>query len=544
MKVLIVDDEKHVRSTIRLLTDWSALDIETVLEAEDGLEAIEIMEREQPQLVITDMMMPLMTGIGLMEWMDSHAVTCKKIVISGHNDFELMRHTVKYGATDYLLKPIVAKQLHDAIQKAVDSWKEAHQERVRHQYQSREVIELKSIYRDKLLSNVIMEPVGYRNELQLLIKEFPQLASVHSCMVAVINLQDVQRDLQEKYASNMGLLIFSLLNICNEFLHKAQMGIAFRNLNSNHEIVILAWEQLVKAEAVLERIQHGIARVLKASFDIGISSELAFPDNLQEAYNQARQALGQRNLLDTSTRKHSYQVGVVLRIGSLRFGDYEEAISLAMKSGRPEQLQAVIQKWFDGMDKLDKISMDQLDLWLDAYKVLKARWMEEFYEGAEPDQLLPTEDTDFIIPMDHNGQFSSALFQQEFTNHLTELMRLFLSKKVQSGHTMNEIAKYIELNYYRNITLQDISTKFHLNREYISRKFKLELKENVIDYLNRIRIEKSKVLLLNPQIKIVDVAGKVGYQDEKYFSRVFKKLEGQTPKDFRVQMNRESPLSM
>jgi two-component system response regulator YesN len=540
MKVLIVDDEKHVRSSIRLLIDWNALHIQTVWEAEDGLEAIEIIERERPQLVITDMMMPLMNGMGLMEWMDAHAPSCKKIVISGHNDFELVRHTVKYGATDYLLKPIVGKQLQDAIQKAVHSWNEADQERVRHHSQSMEVNELKSIYRDKLLSNLMMEPVGYSNELQLLAKEFPELVDVHSCRIALISLHFMQRDIQEKYASNMGLLVFSLINICNDFLREAQIGIAFRNLNSNYEIVLLLWGQLEQAEALIDRILYGIAKTLKAHFDIGIGTDMPFPHQLQEAYKQAKHALSQRNLLDPMTRNHTYRVGAAMRVGTLRFGDYEEMISLAMKSGRPEQLEAAIQKWFDLIVKMDKISMDQLELWWDEYNVLKARWIEEFFEGSEAEHQLPQEQTHFVVPMDDDGRFSLTLFQQVFTHHLIGLMRVLLSKKVQSGHTMNEIAKYIELNYYRNITLQDISSKFHLNREYISRKFKQELQENVIDYLNRVRIEKSKVLLLNPQIKIVDVAGKVGYQDEKYFSRVFKKWEGQTPKDFRVQMNRET----
>ena len=124
MKVLIVDDERHVREAIRLLVNWDSYGIETILEAQDGNIAMEILAREQPQIVFTDMMMPGIKGTELLAWIQQHAPRTKTIVISGHDDFDFVRKTVMYGGIDYILKPIDPLQLNEAVEKAVNSRKQ------------------------------------------------------------------------------------------------------------------------------------------------------------------------------------------------------------------------------------------------------------------------------------------------------------------------------------------------------------------------------------------------------------------------------------
>lgn len=115
MKALIVDDEKHVRDAIRLLVDWDRYGIRTILEAPEGLTAIQLIEAEQPEIIFTNMLMPLMNGSELLEWIQEHAPHSKTIVISGHDDFGFVRHTIKYGGMDYILKPIDEAQLNEAV---------------------------------------------------------------------------------------------------------------------------------------------------------------------------------------------------------------------------------------------------------------------------------------------------------------------------------------------------------------------------------------------------------------------------------------------
>ncbi|MFD0711404.1 response regulator [Paenibacillus sp. GCM10027626] len=537
MKALIVDDEKHVRNAIRLLVDWDGLGIEAVLEAEDGAAAILLIESEQPQLVITDIMMPEKSGIELMDWMETHAPGCKKIVISGHNDFEYVRHTMKHGGTDYLLKPVDRNQLQDAVRKAVNDWRETKRERLEYTLRNMEVNELKPVYRDKLLSGLLAEPGGFSSLREPIYRHFPELQTVNGMRAAVLCFDPHRSGMRDKPALEMDLLAFSIINICRDFLENGSKGVAFRNWNRHAEIVVLLRDDVPAAE-LLEKINEGFSRTLRLRFDIGVSSgHFPFPGGLPTAYKQALKALCQRNLLDRSLRIHAYQGDGPLRTGSLRFAEFEEQIRLAVKSGRPEQIQAAIGRWCDTVTNMAYISLDQLEMWWQEYQIMQARWHEDLFREADDHKASP-ETAPFIIPLDQDGKFSLSVLQQELTGSLIELSRAVSLHKQQSGSIMHEIARFIEANYARDITLKEISERFHLNREYISRKFSQEFRETIIDFLSRIRIEKAKLLLMNPHFKNAEVAQMIGYKDEKYFSRVFKKLEGKSPKDFRKQLDR------
>lgn len=145
MKTLIIDDEKHVREAIRLLVPWERMGITAVLEAADGQAAIRIIESENPAIIFTDMMMPHVSGVELLAWVAEHAPCSKVIVISGHDDFNFVRQTVKYGGMDYLLKPIDETQLLTALSKAIDEWQTDEEARCRDRNRNMEINQLKFI---------------------------------------------------------------------------------------------------------------------------------------------------------------------------------------------------------------------------------------------------------------------------------------------------------------------------------------------------------------------------------------------------------------
>ncbi|HEY0827419.1 MAG TPA: AraC family transcriptional regulator, partial [Bacilli bacterium] len=130
--------------------------------------------------------------------------------------------------------------------------------------------------------------------------------------------------------------------------------------------------------------------------------------------------------------------------------------------------------------------------------------------------------------------------EQELTNSMLKLSSLLKEKEHQNKNVIYEIARYIENHYDQDITLQDISAHFYLSREYISRWFKQEFQENITDYISRKRMEKAKILLANRHMRIAEIAKIVGYQDEKYFSKVFKKLEGLSPNEYRKKQDKTS----
>jgi two-component system, response regulator YesN len=136
------------------------------------------------------------------------------------------------------------------------------------------------------------------------------------------------------------------------------------------------------------------------------------------------------------------------------------------------------------------------------------------------------------LPVDAQGVFDFEQWKHAVFTEACELAAQ-LAERDKERSVIEDIAEYIEQHPHEEITLQDISERFFLSREYISRKFKQETNGNLSDFIAEVRIKRAKELLANGQLKISQVAELVGYQDEKYFSRVFKKRTNCSPNDYR-----------
>ncbi|UUZ93071.1 response regulator [Paenibacillus sp. P25] len=346
MKAIIVDDEKHVREAIKLLVPWEAHGIGEVLEAQDGLGAIRLIEEHKPQIIFTDMMMPLKSGMELMVWLQQHYPFGKTIVISGHDDFELVRHTIQHGGIDYILKPIDADQLEAAVAKAASCWRREEAERRKQQEHNIERNQYRPVYWEKIWSDLLAEPAGFESHAAALREEFGIPASLRECRVAVLTLDTMSAELRAKFASHPDLLFFSITNIANEILkappHRA--GTAFRYWNSDHEIAVVLYGASDERISLLASIQSGIQAALRSSPEIGVSSVRPFPAGLPSAYSEARTALKRRNLLAKGKGIHRYTPETAAG-KLLSFSDYAESLRLAI---RAEAKSKSAKRWRDG----------------------------------------------------------------------------------------------------------------------------------------------------------------------------------------------------
>lgn len=432
MKVLIVDDEAHVREAIRLLIDWDCYEPAEVLEASSGREAIALIERHAPQIVLTDMIMPAGGGIDLLEWISRRAPETKTLVISGHGDFDFARQTLRYGGMDYLLKPIDADQLNDSFSRAVQSWTASEASRQQMLAQTMEVNRFKPVYRDKLCSDLLGAPAARESAEREFAGEFELLGPTGTVRSAVVRTAE-DSPLWQKYAGRMELLYFTLVNVTNELLGRGRDGYAFRNLGREREIAIFFWSGAAHAGEKLLRMNAELEAVLGEPLHFGLGGCAdGLADGLRASYLQAEEALKMRRTMPG------------------------EAFAL----------------------NLAESSADNVD---PGYAYIHA----------------------------------------------------FESASTGGPGVMEEIAAHIREHYREELSLQDLADRFFLSREYISRRFKREFGENVFDYLTNVRLERAKRLLLDSEITVVRIAELVGYQDEKYFSRVFKKSTGCTPNEFR-----------
>ncbi|MCJ8011880.1 response regulator [Paenibacillus sp. KQZ6P-2] len=531
MKVLIADDEKHVREAIKLLADWEGHGVTEILEANDGQAAVDLIIEESPQIVMTDMRMPRMDGTKLLEWIQSNRPAVKTIVISGYDDFELVRHTIRSGGMDYILKPVDPDALGEALGKAVES---IHKETLQDSLSTRKNMELnrmKPHYADKLLTDLISSH-GSKDELARQLRdEFGLPEDITACSAAVISTTQLDQELLNKFRSMRQLLYFTLINVCNEVLLSGQKGIAFHHLANPEEIVLLIWDETMPLEATLKEIRSGIDLTLHRQIHIGAGPREPFPMDTAGSYLNAHQALWQRNAGELSGWLHT---STPQPQKPLRLASHEESFRMAALSGSMEQISAAVDGWMDSVRKLGKVTPAELTQWNTEWDWMLKQWMDQGAGSASPgsdkDALLELPRS---LPMDPQGKLSYPLWKSQYEGRLTAASRILTQQHSRESHIIHDIAHYLENHYAEDISLQDMAARFFLSREYISRRFKQEFCVNISDFLAGVRIDKAKLLLLNPQLRISQVAEMVGYQDEKYFSKVFKKQEGRTPNEYR-----------
>lgn len=537
MKALIVDDEKPVRKSIRLIVDWEAYGICQVDEATNGLEAMQIIQEEQPQIVLMDIHMPLKNGLDLMEWLHTNVPDTKFIVISGHNDFEFMRNTIWYSGIDYILKPIDEKMVNIAVQKAVAAWKEEQQERTTLLSKDVSVNEYRPVYSEKLLTSLIEDPRSQTQALRRLRDLGVLPEQITTFRPALLQMDDSDQALSAKFGQEKELLIFTLLNICNELLRERGAGIAFKNWGTQHIIVLLLWRQPEAYTTLIQEINQAFAQILQRNMHFGVGPIIHDYAELPAAYEAGMRALRSRNLLLLGQHIHVAPVSSVAvndeEQEPVRFGEVEERWKIALLSGQPDIIEEAVSKWMIRLQQNGQITPRHLEQWNRDIERFQTRVAYDTVGSAAGELLaaLPIEEA----PNPDKDIFSLADWKAYWQQSLLRLSTSLLSTQTSGQNLMNDVVAYMQQNYNQDLSLYDIAKRFFVSREYISRKFKQTYGTNMSDYLTKIRIDHAKQLLRNPQMKLAAIAEMIGFKNEKYFSQVFKKQEGISPGEFRKQ---------
>jgi two-component system response regulator YesN len=529
MKVLIVDDEEDVRNSIKLLVNWTEFQIDTILEAEEGSQAKTIIQSEHPEIIFTDMIMPHVGGMELLPWISQFSPTSKTIVVSGHDDYRYVRHTVKNGGFDYILKPINQSELIEVLRKAVSSWRLDEEERQQDQKHKIVVNQTKPAYWDKIFSNIVTKPNYVKTVYDELNREF-NLGETQSCQIAVLSLELVSKQVSDKFGDNLDLLYFLMINICNEIIGSNKEGFAFKHTDPDNEIVLIFWKNFLFIKDRLTAINAAFQQILHTKFSFGIGTQQPFPLHISESYNDAKTTLRQKNYLNRNTWILFATDLQPNKASSLFFLDYSDKISLAVKSSDSKQIEAAIQQWIDAVKQLKVITLDYLKYWWYEYQIMRTQLLKEIFPE---DEHMQFQSQRTLFPVDEDGVISLELWKSELYQSCMQLADHLRNKQQKNQNVIYEIKAFVDSHYNQNLMLQEIADQFFISREYISRKFKQEFNENISDYIERIRVERSQILLKNDLLSITEVASLVGYPDGRYFSKVFRKLTGFTPAQFR-----------
>lgn len=525
MRVLIVDDEKHVREGIKLLGAWEQNGIQEIYEAENGEEATQLIQKYRPEIIFSDMKMPRMDGTQLLEWMKENQPNAKTIVVTGYDDYHYMRKAIHFGSLDYLLKPIDPEVLNQTLEKAVKEWRKEEADRKRKKSTYQLINEMKPVFRDRKLTQLLNDDIMNEN----LYEEFGFHPS-QNYTVAIVRVNDAKTI--EAFQGDRDLAYFTSLNVMNEILAENQCGIGFRNVSNKGEIVIIFWDKFEKIEELLDRIYQVLKTVMNISCPMAVGSLVHKSSKLINSYHYAKQVLLNSNILEVrKSRVYMKESRFNHPLRSLMA--YSPVLELAVQTGETQAFEELIHQISNDFTENHYLSLKQLLHFENEYQIISNRWFKHYNISIKLSDDIEKRVNLFY---DENGTFKLEKYKERKKREISLFLKKVKRRTTQKNSSIiYEIEKYLQTNCDRDIKLQELSDQFFISREYISRKFKQVFNVSISDYLVKARMDKAKFLLRNSQLKIYEVADIIGYQDDKYFRKVFKKAVGITPNEYRAE---------
>ncbi|MCI9168764.1 MAG: response regulator [Dorea sp.] len=534
LKVLIADDEKKVCQLIANLIDWEALGFEIAGVVNDGISAYRFIQENTVNLMITDIRMPGCDGMELIQKVKVLYPNMYIVIISGYSQFDYAQNAIRYGVEDYLLKPIRKKDLMATLQKILDRYKEEIRDARKWQDIQKRLEENVEKVKRSLLEDLLKRPEKFggffiREKINTeyhyqFVEGYYQTLIVKLIPVKRKEDADTRRILLQK---GIELLKESLQNVCNETVLNIIDGEIYGLFNGTEDELRKTCRRLKKVKLDLIRLQD-VFDELQVYLALGKCIEsiqqvlLSFDDAraaMQDRFYFADDFLLKREEKGKSESAKYYIDNTFKK----RFLNYIEIMDI---DNIRKELEVICGELKESPAKDGTVVGE-------VYREI----LTLFYFGIHSYNIsIPDQYAELQKALELFGSIDKAM------DYLTEyivnsLMHWIAEKKYVEARPIRIAKRYISDNYYKPLTLEMVSKEIGFNATYFSSMFKKETDMNFSEYLKKIRIDNAKNLLLNTENSVEDISYAVGYSDIKYFSRLFKKLTGVTPTEFRKLYN-------
>lgn len=513
MKILIVDDERIIREGIRRIVPWSNIGIDVVLTADSAKEALEVIERESPEIMLTDINMTEMDGLDLIERVRSSGEDMRVVVLTGYDTFEYAQKCLKMRVQDFLLKPVDEKELSDVIHKQVLALREEYDEQKNKKLMNRVFGVQEQMQLEQLMRNLVSHRCTYEElKIQLAFHDYEIDQQVQAAIIIPVMEPD------GTWKEHNDLLHMSIKQICISMFDYQREGITFDD--DSGRIVIAVFDGVEFEETVdrIEKLKDMISAEFGIKEKIVLGSLVEGFKDIYISYNDALALIRKaQNNYDDIIQNQSMEHRLTL------FNDTFQEIKKNMLSN------------ISNLDKLFR-AFDAFETCTESYNLSNSFIRRCCFEIASSIYLAYASTQGESADNKLNALLNSLLVcsREELCKFTREFLSQLLVPKDQDMHEIIGNAKrFIRENLSEDISVSSIAESLYVTPNYFSRLFKKVTGEGCNEYIVRKRIELAKSLLETTSQKTGRIAGMVGYRDTNYFSLAFKKQTGMSPTEYR-----------
>lgn len=506
MRIVVVEDEDRIREGIIKLLNKISPFYEVVGEAEDGLAGLERISELKPDLVITDIKMPEMGGIEMLMQLKERGIKHRSVILSGYSDFEYAQKAIKTGVCEYLLKPVTAKDLEQVL-KNVE--KEISMEQMLEAKQPYALNSLEYIFHNIVINDFREDP-----ELHNYLHEIYGVDAKGDFVAVSIYLGSGFEEAKSRVKQRVAALLDKVRDIkyclLELVLHAELIAVIYR-YKDPHEL-----EKYFQNIVIKEVQREGI------------------PGSV----------FGMIPFKDLNDFKHSLQTLRKELKWSIVLGE-----DILISFPKTRQINSRIIQYPIDIESNAKAAVYAFDLsrLQKNFEEFLAWWRRELYQPAGVIEAfirfastlinavkeINYELFDRINQSESLQRIMDAITWEELKKALLEILQKLSSYQGREipvlGLVVKKTLSLVDEFYRDGITLEEIAARLKITPEYLGSLFLKEMGMHFSTYIKDYRITKAKELLVGSNLKTYEIAGKVGYPDPKYFSRVFKEATGLTP---------------
>jgi two-component system response regulator YesN len=509
--LMIVDDEPIVLRAISHVIESSCPEVRVVAKTGNGTEAVCLALREKPDIIFMDIELAGANGLEAITEIKKTLPETVFIIISAYDNFQYAQKSIALGVVDYLLKPVAKDDLIAILTKAIARLEEQ-RGKTREQIELKEKLQrMRPFLEEDLFFSLLYPSLGMHPLL-----EYPQLL-----------------DLKITFGQTIGVYAAECKHLADNFGRYKQMvkshlpeakDVLFSPLIGRTALILIGYDSLpINQIQTWQMMNESLRDTLNLDMGIILGGIGEGFEGMIQSFKELRQ----------STQLHSYPPGVYC-LGELPMTisqDFsipwliEQEFFEAAKSGQKE-LAGII---FMDLYRVVKAALEgDLQSQKDYFYGIIAVLLRIFYENASNESKQSLNGSIFIQKLNHIQDANELEFVlEEIINQITTEIK---SKGTpEKNPEIRAAIEYMVQNFDKEITLADVAAAAAISSNYLSKLFKEYRNQTVMDFLERIRIEKALKLLKNSNFSIKEIALQIGYRDPNYFSKVFKKVTNLPP---------------
>lgn len=505
-KAILIDDEPLILQAVKKLLERNKLSIEVIGEANNGIEALELIERDKPDLIFLDIRMPLMDGFGLLKWLSEKNISVKTIILTAYRDFNYASEAIQFGAFGYLVKPIDEAKFIEIVEKVCLKIDEERQKELANQQLNNM---MKTSFLERLLEGSELK------HLEEIERSIPELRN-ENCQVIILKSALTIPEADP---------LLKPLGPRSIFYYKGDIIVIY-----NHQ----AYINIDELQAVLIEILKEVQLRAGGEFacTIGVSAPCVTLQHLRKAYLQAKAAIFYQQtshapniLLFPVDFLHSLNEQELI-VNHRMFVQFAEKMVLGLQ----DEARELIRQY---KEKLADATPIDLDLVYHHYfqfvTHLKHAMTKANIQERHKTRIAGIQ---FSEIQSYRTLNSLSYFFEQLISEFS-----LLSQTEETNRMIQKIKQYIQENYAKDISLHSLAEQLFVSKNYVSTIFKQKTGVNYLDYLTNVRMEQAKIRLETTEKGINQIMVELGYKNASHFGKVFKQEVGVTPAEYRQRIS-------